>query len=95
MVWCAPTVFNKDNAMQSMIDSARTQYRAMFRTMATESCRWNLHHIPGTPRVVLMRADAVWGIPVPPVVVADVHAITEGQLSARLAHVAPRLIVRG
>ena len=80
--------------MQAMIDSARTQYRAMFKTMAASGCRWGLHHITGTPRVVLMRDDAVWDIPTPPVVVANVHAITEGQLAARLAHVAPGLIVR-
>lgn len=79
---------------QQMINSARTQYRAMFRTMAADGGHWHLHHIPGTPRVCLMREGALWDIPVPPVVVPDVHAMTEGQLAANLAHVAPRMVVR-
>lgn len=83
-----------DSTTQQMLNAARTQYRAMFYTMAVEGGHWHLHHIPGTPRVCLMRDDALWDIPEPPVVVPDVHAMTEEQLTAKLAHAAPRLVVR-
>ena len=84
-----------ENTTQKMLDSARAQYRACFMKMAAEGVGWHLHHITGTSRVCLMREDAVWDIPTPDIVVANVHAMTEGQLIVRLAGVAPRLHVRG
>lgn len=75
--------------MTRMIDSARTQYRAMFRSMAAGG-RWHLHRIPDTDRVCLMNQDARWDIPEPPVLVPDVQAMTEARLVQKI-HDAVRL----
>lgn len=66
-----------------MIDSARGQYRAMYKSMALGG-RWHLHRFPGTDRVVLMRSDAKWDIEEPPVLVPDVQAMTEARLAQKI-----------
>jgi hypothetical protein len=69
--------------MSKMIDSARTQYRACFKSMALGG-RWHLYRIPGTDRVALMSQHASWDIPTPPVFVADVQAMSEQTLVQKL-----------
>jgi len=56
------------------IKSARTQYRAMFKSMATSGVAWNLH--TGHTNVVLLRSDAHMDVPLP-VIVSNVHAMAE------------------
>lgn len=59
---------------EKAISSARMQYRAMFRSMATSGVAWNLHR--GTHNVVLLRADAQMDVPLP-IIVENVHAMAE------------------
>lgn len=66
-----------------MIDSARGQYRAFFKSMAAGG-RWHLYRFPGTDRVCLMREDAAWDVPVPPVLVPDVQGMAEASMVQRI-----------
>lgn len=72
-----------------MIDSAKTQYRALFKSMALGG-RWHLYRFPATDRVCLMREDARWDVPVPPVLVPDVQGMAEARMVQRI-HDAVRL----
>jgi hypothetical protein len=67
----------------SIILHARKQHDAFFRSMA-QGGRWHLYRAPGTDNVALMREDAQWDVPVWPVMVPDVHAMTSAQLAARV-----------
>ena len=69
-----------------MIDSALNQHSIMFRNMARGG-RWHLYRIPETDRVVLMRDDAQWDIPVPPIMVADVQGMSGRSLAARIQNI--------
>lgn len=69
-----------------IIDSALNQHSAMFRSMA-KGGRWHLYRIPGTDGVALMRDDAQWDIPVPPVMVADVQGMSGRTLAARIQNI--------
>ena len=69
-----------------MIDSALNQHSIMFRSMA-KGGRWHLYRIPGTDGVALMRDDAQWDIPVPPVMVADVQGMSGRTLAARIQNI--------
>jgi hypothetical protein len=59
---------------EKAIASARTQYRAMFKSMAASGVAWHLHR--GTHNVVLLREDAQMDVPLP-VIVPNVHAMAE------------------
>lgn len=48
---------------QNAIASARTQYRAVFKTMAASGVRWNLHR--GSANLVLLREGATMDVPLP------------------------------
>jgi len=65
---------------EKIISGVRTQYRAAFRSMASAGVRWHLYRITGTDQMALMREDASWDIPVPPIAVSDVHSMTEARL---------------
>lgn len=75
----------------SIADKARNQYRGMFRHMAV-TCqmghRWNLYRINGTDSVALM-SDHADGINPEKmsVMVADVHAMTEPRMLAKIQSV--------
>jgi hypothetical protein len=69
-----------------MIDSAVNQHGILFRRMA-QGGRWHLYRIPETDRVCLMRDDARWDIPVPPIMVADVQRISGRTLAARIQNI--------
>ena len=67
----------------SIVLHAQKQHDAFFVSMARGG-RWHLYRFPGTDRIVLMREDAHWDIEKPPVMVANVHAMTSSQLAARV-----------
>lgn len=69
-----------------MIDSALNQHSIMFRSMA-QGGRWHLYRIPGADRVVLMRDDAQWDIPVPPIMVANVQGMSGRTLADRIQNI--------
>lgn len=69
-----------------MIDSALNQHSIMFRSMA-QGGRWHLYRFPETDRVCLMRDDAQWDIPVPPIMVADVQGMSGRTLAARIQNI--------
>ena len=69
-----------------MIDSALNQHSIMFRSMA-QGGRWHLYRIPETDRVCLMRDDAQWDIPVPPIMVADVQGMSGRALADRIQNI--------
>ena len=54
--------------------SARGQYRAMFREMAASGVAWHLHR--GTHNVVLLREDAALDVPLP-IILHNVHCMAE------------------
>lgn len=59
---------------EKAIASARTQYRAMFKTMAITGCAWNLHK--GGSGAVLLQEGATMDVPLP-IIVRNVHAMAE------------------
>ena len=61
--------------------SARTQYRAMFRTMAGSGSAWHLHEGSGAP--VLLKHGATADVQLP-LLVPNVHAMTEEYMVQRL-----------
>ena len=67
----------------SIADNARAQHNAFFWFMARGG-RWHLYRAPGSDNVALMREDAEWDVPVWPVMVANVHAMSADTLSARV-----------
>lgn len=67
----------------SIIDRAFAQHNGLFRSMAAGG-RWHLYRAPGTDNVALMRDGAQWDVPVWPIMVRDVHAMTARQLAARV-----------
>lgn len=72
------------------IASARTQYRAMFRSMAASSVHWHLYG--GSASVVLLREDAQMDVLLP-IIVRHINAMSEqtmvNALSTALRHGAP------
>lgn len=68
-----PTHSDPDAARRMMLAGLRTQYRAMFHTMATGG-RWNVHR--GTAGLVLLQDGAPMDVPLP-VLVRDVQAMSE------------------
>ena len=69
-----------------MIDSALNQHSILFRGMA-QGGRWHLYRFHETDRVCLMRDDAQWDIPAPPVMVADVQGMSGRTLAARIQNI--------
>ena len=67
----------------TIADRARAQHNGLFRSMA-QGGRWHLYRAPGTDNVALMREDAQWDVPVWPIMVPDVHAMTADRLAARV-----------
>lgn len=59
---------------EKAIASARTQYRACFKSMSVSGVRWNLHR--GSHNVVLLREDATMDVPLE-IIVSNVHAMAE------------------
>ena len=69
--------------MQSIIDRAHNQHNGLFRSMCAGGT-WHLYRAPGTDNVAIMRDDAQWDVPVWPVMVPNVHAMTARQLASRV-----------
>ena len=69
--------------MQTIADHAFAQHNGLFRAMSLGGT-WHLYRAPGTDNVALMREDAQWAVPVWPIMVRDVHAMTARQLANRV-----------
>ena len=63
------------------LEGARIQYRGLFRRMAADGMRWNLHN--GSASVVLLREDATMDVPLP-IILRDVQAMSEQTMVNRL-----------
>lgn len=61
--------------------SARIQYRAVFKSMAVSGMRWNFHK--GSANVVLLREDATLDVPLP-IILSDVQAMSEETMINKL-----------
>jgi hypothetical protein len=73
------------DTLTPILVSVRRQFRAFFPRMAVECVPWHLHRVPGTDQFSIFRDDAVFDVPLPRVV-ANVHAMTEEQLLARVTN---------
>lgn len=70
--------------MNTIVDRAVNQHNGFFRIMAQGSGSWHLYRAPGTDNVAIMHESATWDVPVWPVMVRNVHAMTARQLAARV-----------